>query len=97
MKQNSFAAATVRVERDQTVISTGLYGVVRHPMYMGTLPLMIAIPPALGAYLALQPAHSIVPAHVWRLIDEERVLRRHLPGYADYCAHVRWRLVPGVW
>jgi protein-S-isoprenylcysteine O-methyltransferase Ste14 len=97
MKQNSFAAATVRVERDQTVISTGLYGVVRHPMYMGTLPLMIAIPPALGSYWALLPALAIVPALVWRLIDEERVLRRDLPGYADYCAHVRWRLVPGVW
>ena len=97
MKQNSFAAATVRVERDQTVISTGLYGVVRHPMYMGTLLLTIAIPPALGSYWALLPLLAIVPALVWRLIDEERVLRRDLPGYADYCAHVRWRLVPGVW
>jgi protein-S-isoprenylcysteine O-methyltransferase Ste14 len=97
MKQNSFAAATVRVERDQTVISTGLYGVVRHPMYMGTLPLTIAIPPALGSYWALLPLLAIVPALVWRLIDEERVLRRDLPGYAAYCERVRWRLVPGVW
>lgn len=97
MKQNSFAAATVRVERGQTVISTGLYGIVRHPMYMGTLPLMVAIPPALGSWWALLPALAIVPALVWRLIDQERVLRRDLAGYADYCERVLYRLVPGVW
>ena len=97
MKQNSFAAATVRVERGQTVISTGLYGVVRHPMYMGTLPLTIAVPLALGSWWALLPVLAIVPALVWRLVDEERVLRRDLPGYAAYCARVRYRLVPGIW
>jgi protein-S-isoprenylcysteine O-methyltransferase Ste14 len=97
MRQNSFAAATVRVERGQTVISTGLYGVVRHPMYMGTLPLMIALPLALGSWWAMLPVPAIVPALIWRLIDEERVLRRDLPGYAEYCRRVRWRLVPGVW
>jgi len=97
MKQNSFAAATVRVERGQTVISTGLYGVVRHPMYMGTLPLTIAMPLALGSWWALLPVLAIVPALVWRLVDEERVLRRDLPGYAAYCARVRYRLVPGIW
>ena len=97
MKQNSFAAATVRVEREQTVVSTGLYGVVRHPMYMGTLPLTIAMPLALGSWWALLPVLAIVPALVWRLIDEERVLRRDLPGYAAYCARVRYRLVPGIW
>jgi protein-S-isoprenylcysteine O-methyltransferase Ste14 len=97
MKQNSFAAATVRVEREQTVVSTGLYGVVRHPMYMGTLPLTIAMPLALGSWWALLPVLAIVPALVWRLVDEERVLRRDLPGYAAYCARVRYRLVPGIW
>jgi len=97
MKQNSFAAATVRVDRGQTVVSTGLYGVVRHPMYMGTLPLTIAMPLALGSWWALLPVLAIVPALVWRLVDEERVLRRDLPGYAAYCARVRYRLVPGIW
>lgn len=97
MKQNSFAAATVRVERGQTVVSTGLYGVVRHPMYMGTLPLTTAMPLALGSWWALLPVLAIVPALVWRLVDEERVLRRDLPGYAAYCARVHYRLVPGIW
>ena len=97
MKQNSFAAATVRVERGQTVISTGLYGVVRHPMYMGTLPMMVALPLALGSWWALLLVVPILAALVWRLIDEERVLERDLPGYIEYCQRVRFRLVPGVW
>jgi protein-S-isoprenylcysteine O-methyltransferase Ste14 len=92
MKQNSYAAATVRVEGEQKVISSGFYGVVRHPMYAGTLPLMLAIPLALGSYWAL-----LLPILLWRLLDEERVLRRDLPGYAEYCQRVRYRLVPGLW
>ena len=64
---------------------------------MGTLPMMIAMPLALASWWTLVLVLAIVPALIWRLIDEERVLRRDLPGYADYCARVRWRLVPGVW
>jgi len=97
MKQNSYAAATVRVEGEQKVISTGLYGVVRHPMYMATLPLMIAIPLALGSYWTLLLVIPLLPVLAWRLLDEERVLRRDLPGYIDYCARVRYRLIPGIW
>jgi protein-S-isoprenylcysteine O-methyltransferase Ste14 len=97
MRENSFAAATVRVESGQTVVSTGLYGLVRHPMYMGTLPLMLAIPLALGSWWTLLLVIPLVAALVWRLLDEERVLRRDLPGYAEYCRHVRYRLVPGIW
>lgn len=97
MKQNSYAAATVRVEGEQKLISTGLYGVVRHPMYMATLPLMISIPLALGSWWALLLVIPLVPILVWRLTDEERVLKASLPGYIDYCARVRSRLVPGVW
>jgi protein-S-isoprenylcysteine O-methyltransferase Ste14 len=97
MKQNSYAAATVRVEGEQKVISTGLYGVVRHPMYMATLPLMIAIPLVLGSYWTLLLVIPLLPVLAWRLLDEERVLRRDLPGYADYCRRVRYRLSPGVW
>jgi protein-S-isoprenylcysteine O-methyltransferase Ste14 len=97
MKQNSYAAATVRVESGQEVISTGLYGVVRHPMYLGTLPLMVGLPLALGSFWALLAVIPALAALIWRLLDEERLLTRELPGYADYCARVRTRLVPGVW
>lgn len=97
MSQNSYAAATVRVETAQPVISTGLYGVVRHPMYSGALLTALCLPLALGSYWSLPLAILIVPTLAWRLIDEERVLRRDLPGYAAYCERVRFRLVPGVW
>lgn len=97
MKQNSYAASTVRVEGGQTVISTGLYGLVRHPMYAGALSLMLSMPLALGSYWALTLLIPLLPILVWRLLDEERVLRRDLPGYAAYCERVRYRLVPGLW
>jgi protein-S-isoprenylcysteine O-methyltransferase Ste14 len=97
LKQNSYAASTVRVESEQSVISTGLYGVVRHPMYAGTLPLMVAIPLALGSWWGLLLLIPLLPILAWRLLDEETVLRRDLPGYADYCRRVRYRLIPGVW
>jgi protein-S-isoprenylcysteine O-methyltransferase Ste14 len=97
MKQNSYAAATVRVEADQPVISTGLYGVVRHPMYAGALLMTVCMPLALGSYWSLLLLVLIIPVLAWRLLDEERHLTQHLPGYADYCRKVRYRLIPGVW
>jgi protein-S-isoprenylcysteine O-methyltransferase Ste14 len=97
MKQNSYAAATVRVEADQPVISTGLYGIVRHPMYSGALILMVCMPLALGSSWSLLLLIPMLPLLAWRLLDEERVLVRDLSGYAQYCLQVRYRLVPGVW
>jgi protein-S-isoprenylcysteine O-methyltransferase Ste14 len=97
MKQNSYAAATVRVEAKQPVISAGLYGVVRHPMYSGALLLTVCIPLALGSSRSLLLLILVIPILAWRLIDEERVLRRDLRGYTDYCREVRYRLVPFVW
>jgi protein-S-isoprenylcysteine O-methyltransferase Ste14 len=97
MKQNSYAAATIRVEADQPVISTGLYGVVRHPMYAGALLLLVCIPLALGSYWTLLILVPLLPVLAWRLLDEERFLLANLPGYTDYCRKVRYRLVPGVW
>jgi len=97
MKQNSYAAATVRAESGQPVISTGLYGVVRHPMYSGALLMMIGMPLALGSYWSLLLVIPATAVLAWRLLDEERVLRRDLPGYADYCRQIRYRLIPGLW
>ncbi len=97
MKQNSYAAATVHVEAAQPVISTGLYGLVRHPMYAVALPMVTSIPLALGSYWGLLFLLPVVPLLTWRLLDEERCLLTELPGYAEYCRRVRYRLIPGLW
>jgi protein-S-isoprenylcysteine O-methyltransferase Ste14 len=96
-RQNAFAAATVRVESDQPVISTGLYAIVRHPMYAAALALLVGTPLALGSWWGLVPAALLLAALVWRLLDEESYLARNLPGYTDYQRQVRTRLVPGIW
>ena len=95
--ENSFASATIEVSADQKVVSTGPYALVRHPMYAGALPLIAGIPLALGSFWGLIPFALILPAFVWRLLDEERYLSGHLVGYDDYCLEVRWRLAPGLW
>ena len=96
-RQNSYAASTITVEENQPVVSTGLYAVVRHPMYAAALLLVIFTPLALGSCWSLLIVLAIIPALAWRLLDEERYLKAHLPGYAEYCKKVRWRLVPGIW
>ena len=94
---NSFAAANVRVERDQRVIDTGPYAYVRHPMYAGAIWLFVGMPPALGSWWSLGLIVPFIPLLVWRLLDEEGILRRDLPGYAEYMRRVRFRLIPFVW
>lgn len=95
--QNSYAAATIRVEAGQPVVSSGLYAFVRHPMYAGALLMLGLTPLALGSTWGMWMIVPIFAGLAWRLLDEERVLKRDLPGYADYCDRVRYRLVPGVW
>lgn len=97
LRRNSYAASTVTVEPGQPVVSTGVYAIVRHPMYAGALLLIAATPLALGSYWGLLVAFASLPALIWRLLDEERILKRDLPGYVDYCRRVRYRLIPGVW
>lgn len=97
LRQNRYAAATVRVEAGQPVVSTGLYGIVRHPMYSAALLLIVFTPLALGSYWTLLLVIPLIAVLAWRLLDEERVLKRDLPGYTDYCRQVRYHLVPGVW
>jgi protein-S-isoprenylcysteine O-methyltransferase Ste14 len=96
-RENAFAAATVRVESEQRVISSGLYAFVRHPMYASAVPLFLATPLALGSWWGLVPAALLLATLVWRLLDEERYLAGNLPGYADYQSRVRTRLIPGIW
>lgn len=95
--QNNYAAATITVEAGQPVVSTGLYGVVRHPMYVGALIMMLGMPLALASYwglLALIPGVLVFAA---RITDEEKALRQDLDGYVAYTEKVHYRLVPGVW
>lgn len=95
--QNNYAASTVTVEADQSVVTNGLYGVVRHPMYVGNLVLMVAIPLALGSLWGLLFMVPNTLLLVIRILDEERALTAQLPGYREYTQLVRYRLVPHLW
>jgi protein-S-isoprenylcysteine O-methyltransferase Ste14 len=94
---NSWAAANVSVAADQRVVTTGPYAYVRHPMYACAIWLFAGMPLALGAWWPIALVLLVVPVLIWRLTDEERVLQRDLPGYAEYMQSVRYRLVPYVW
>ncbi len=96
-RENSYASRTIAVEKGQKVISSGPYSVVRHPMYVASLVLYIATPIALGSYIAVPPFLLLIPIIVQRLLGEEELLRRELPGYKEYCEKVRFRLVPYIW
>jgi protein-S-isoprenylcysteine O-methyltransferase Ste14 len=95
-KENTFTSATIEVASDQKVISTGPYAVVRHPMYAGSLLYLVGMPLALGSYWGLLIFVAMLPALVWRLLDEEKFLSKNLPGYVEYRANVRWKLIPKV-
>lgn len=95
--QNEFAAATVTVEAEQPVVDTGLYGVVRHPMYVGALIMMVGMPLALDSYWGLVTVAPGVAVLALRIVDEEKMLREDLVGYDAYTQKVRYRLIPGVW
>jgi protein-S-isoprenylcysteine O-methyltransferase Ste14 len=85
------------VARDQQVVTTGPYAVVRHPMYASALLYLLGTPLLLGSYWGLLPLAAILPFLIWRLRDEERLLASSLPGYRDYQRSVRRRLIPFVW
>jgi protein-S-isoprenylcysteine O-methyltransferase Ste14 len=95
--QNGYAAANVKVESGQDLVSTGLYGMVRHPMYFGNVVLMIGIPLALGSYWGLLFVIPGLAVLATRILDEEKVLTQQLAGYRDYAQRVHYRLVPYVW
>ena len=94
---NTYAAANVRVEEGQKVISTGVYGVVRHPMYFGALFLVVGTPLALGSWWALLLVPIFLCILYFRIANEEKVLKRELQGYEEYTHKVRCRLIPYIW
>ena len=97
MRENAYLSRTVKVEQGQTVVDTGLYSIVRHPMYAVTILLFLMMPLVLGSWFALI-AFAFYPAIiVVRLKDEEDLLTRDLPGYTAYKEKVKYRLIPFVW
>jgi len=95
--QNNYAAANITVEADRKVVSTGLYGLVRHPMYVGMLIFLAGTPLALGSYWGLVVLILGVIVFAFRILDEEKMLEEELNGYIDYTREVQYRLVPHVW
>ncbi len=96
-QENPFTSATIELAPDQKVISTGPYVFVRHPMYAAALVILLGIPIALGSWWGLLVILVMMPALIWRLLEEEKFLSRNLPGYVEYQQRVRLRLIPLVW
>ena len=96
-RQNSYASRVIEVDEEQEVISTGLYGIVRHPMYVGVLIMYIPTPVALGSYWGLIPFALLPLSLSLRILNEEKVLKENLKGYKEYCEKTRYRLIPFLW
>ena len=97
MRENTYLSRTVEVQENQTVVSTGLYGIVRHPMYAVTVWLFLSIPVVLGSWWSLLCFSLYIAVIVVRIIHEEKVLEEGLSGYKEYKEKVRYRLLPFVW
>ena len=97
MRENAYLSRTIRVEEGQTVVDTGLYGIVRHPMYSATLLLFMAMPLILGSWYALIIFAFYPAIIILRLKDEEDLLSRELKGYTEYKQKVKYRLLPFIW
>jgi protein-S-isoprenylcysteine O-methyltransferase Ste14 len=97
MRENAYLSRTVKVEENQKVIDTGLYGIVRHPMYFATVLMFLSIPVILGSWWALL-VFSVYPfVIIVRIRNEETVLKRELAGYTEYQSKVKYRLIPFIW
>lgn len=97
LRENTYLSRTIEIQQGQKVIDTGLYGIVRHPMYSATVILFLSMPLVLGSLIAFL-VFLVYPAIIAKRIrNEEKVLSEGLPGYAEYCRKVRWRLFPLVW
>ena len=97
MRENAYLSRTVKVEEGQTVISTGLYGIVRHPMYLASVLMFLSIPLVMGSWYALIPFAFYPVLMVVRILDEEKLLTAELSGYEEYKRKVKFRLIPFIW
>ena len=97
MRENAYLSRTVEVQEGQKVISTGLYGIVRHPMYLATLLMFLPLPLILGSFWGLIPFTIYPVLIVVRILNEEKILTESLNGYAEYRNKVKYRLIPLIW
>ena len=97
MRENAYLSRTVKVEEGQTVISTGLYGIVRHPMYLASVLMFLSIPLVMGSWSALIPFAFYPVLMVVRILDEEKLLSAELSGYEEYKRKVKYRMIPFIW
>ncbi len=97
LKENAYLSRTVEVQENPKVIDTGLYGVVRHPMYMSTLILFLSMPLVMGSLVSFIVMLAYIPIIVRRILNEEQVLEKGLEGYTEYKQKIRYRLIPFVW
>ena len=97
LRENEFLSRTVEVQAGQRVVDSGLYGVVRHPMYLATLLLFLSMPLILGSVYAFAVMLGYLPLIAARIRGEEALLERELAGYREYKEKVRYRLIPGIW
>jgi protein-S-isoprenylcysteine O-methyltransferase Ste14 len=87
----------VKIQEGQKPIDTGVYGIIRHPMYAGAIVYLVGMPLLLGSWRGLMLTPILIVALAWRIVREERTLGAELPGYGEYAARVRYRLIPNVW
>ena len=97
LRENVYLSRTVEVQTGQKVIDTGLYGIVRHPMYMSTLVLFLSMPLVLGSVISFAVMLFYIPIIAKRIRNEEKVLEEGLPGYREYKARVRYKVIPYIW
>ena len=97
LRENAYLSRTIEVRKDQKVVDSGLYGIVRHPMYMATILLFLSMPLVLGSLISFLIMLFYIPIIVKRICNEEQVLEKDLPGYDRYMEKVKYRLIPFVW
>ena len=97
MRENAYLSRTVEVQENQQVVDTGLYGIVRHPMYMTTLLLFLSMPLVLGSVISFLIMLLYLPIITKRMRNEEQVLAEGLPGYAEYMKKIKYRVIPFIW
>lgn len=97
MRENTWLSRTIEVQDGQSVVSTGLYGIVRHPMYIATILMYLAMPLVLDSLVAFCIMLLYIPIIIRRINDEEQLLNAELQGYTEYCTQVRWRLIPFIY